>query len=1072
MKRKLSVAISLVGDSKVVMLDEPTAGMDPYSRRATWDLLLKHKKGRTMLLTTHFMDEADLLGDRIAIVHSGKLKTVGSSLYLKSKYGIGYHMNVVKKPGCDPNQIAEMIKRHIPEAELVSDVAAEATFILPKSSSPQFGSMLKELEAQKECLMFQSYGVSVTTMEEVFLKVGELEDEKLMESSDTIGEDKVSNMKKNNEKYGIENDISASDDDFNMKNSPLHSGVLKLKTGSALRNQQFRAMFSKRWHHSKRDWKALIAQVLMPALFALLAMLVANSASDDYRTYDKLDMNLAMFHKYDYTSVYTVVPDSAEAAYGPNIERYFSDNADKTYGKIEQVTTGSDAFVQKLLDLQNFNNPVDSYASMAYNETGFFAYYNNHKAAQSSPVALNWAANAKLQALLNDPNTDIRTTNWPLPTQSSDISKNIAASGTYLGVALNLVFGLGIAVSYYVLFLIHERVSSAKHMQFISGVNVSSYWTGTFAWDFVCYIVPTVFIGIILLAFNYGAYTGSNFVPSIILILLFGWASVPLMYCFTFKFQTPSTGFVVMVTLNIILGLGTLITTSVLDGIGSSGSTTKNVSDILQWVFQVIPMYAMAEGFIQMGYQYALSQNGVSAKSAWELEVTLRGMIFMAVEGFLFFFILYLIEKNKYSFGALKADHQVVSKNRDEDVIAEEARVAHGGADEELVKVKNLGKVYKSKTGNGADFTAVRNLTFGVPSGECFGLLGVNGAGKTTTFKMLTGDHPASCGDAYIDGYNISNEMEHARQRIGYCPQFDALIETLTGEELLSMYARMRGVHEKDLKRIVSSTIEHMGLSECCMRVCGSYSGGNKRKLSTAVAIVGDPPVVFLDEPTTGMDPKARRFVWNAIAKVFREGRCVVLTSHSMEECEALCTRIAIMVNGEFKCIGSPQHLRSKYGHGYNLMAKIGTHDTGPFKSFIKEHFPSAQVKEEHFGMVQFELDKSEVSLPSMFDALEKIKNELNVVDYSIAQTTLEQVFISFAEEQHNKEDIFDIVPEVKQSVGLRIACGVCTYGLSEIYFYHKRKQARDLRAHQEQHQRELDQFGQSSVQAPNVTQA
>eukprot|EP01135_Chromosphaera_perkinsii_P008446 Nk52_evm14s1360 gene=Nk52_evmTU14s1360 len=988
MKRKLSVAISLIGDSKVVILDEPTAGMDPYARRATWDLLLKHKKGRTMLLTTHFMDEADLLGDRIGIVHSGRLCTMGSSLFLKSKYGIGYHMVVVKEEGCASEACTELLRKHIPEAQLVSDVGAEISYILPSNESSAFGPMFRELEANKNSLRYASYGISVTTLEEVFLKVGEIEDK--LENKDGLA------IEIGKEKKKVSNEEFISD--------PENGTVpLKLKTGHALRHQQFNAMVLKRWHHSKRDWKAVIAQLLVPAVFALLAMLIVIAAPSDFSTYDPLNMNLAMFTKYNYqmdSQVYSEYTNSTNAE--SFVQSYFSSTADLSYGSLVNVGTGN--LTESLLNLQNFENPTDSYISVQTNGTkNLNAYYNDKKARHASPVSLNFADNVALKSLMGSDSYSITTQNWPLPSTGSDTEKNIYQNGTYGSVAILLIFGLSIAAAYYVLFLIHERTSKAKHMQFISGVDAMSYWSGTFVWDSVCYIIPTILIGIIFLAFNQSAYVGENFLPSILLILFFGWSAIPLMYCFTFKFDIPSTGFVVLVSLNILFGLGTVITTQVLDVLSDPGDTTESVNNGLKWAFQIFPFFAMGRGLSDIGTQEALRSSGASAKSPWDIEVTGRNFIFMGVEGFLFFFILYIIEKSSFGFGNISSDTEMKNESHDDDVEEEAKRIQSGGGDGDLIKVDGLGKIYKNRADPSKDFVAVRNLTFGVPAGECFGLLGVNGAGKTTTFKMLTGDHPVSNGNAYIDGFSTVTEMDKARQRIGYCPQFDALIETLTAEELLTMYAKMRGVRKSEIKKVVDDVIDHMGLRPWANRVCGSYSGGNKRKLSTAVTIVGDPPAVFLDEPTTGMDPQARRFLWNAISEVFREGRSVVLTSHSMEECEALCTRLAVMVNGEFKCIGSPQHLKSKFGKGYNVMVKVGSgsiHHTEAFKEFMMENFPSSILKEEHFGMCQYEIPRTDMSLGAMFETLESVKPKFDIADYSVSQTTLEQVFIGFAQEQ------------------------------------------------------------------------
>jgi ATP-binding cassette subfamily A (ABC1) protein 3 len=181
---------------------------------------------------------------------------------------------------------------------------------------------------------------------------------------------------------------------------------------------------------------------------------------------------------------------------------------------------------------------------------------------------------------------------------------------------------------------------------------------------------------------------------------------------------------------------------------------------------------------------------------------------------------------------------------------------------------------------------------------------------------MITGDEAVDSGSIILDSINLGSNMRQAQRRMGYCPQFDALIDLLTGEETLYMFARLRGVKSHLIPPIVNSLIALMSLQKHANKPVYAYSGGNKRKLSAAVALIGDPSIVFLDEPTTGMDPKARRHFWNAIAQFRDHGKPIILTSHSMEECEALCTRLAIMVNGKFKCLGSIQHLKSKFGAG------------------------------------------------------------------------------------------------------------------------------------------------------------
>ncbi|POM61236.1 ABC transporter ABCA1 lipid exporter family, partial [Phytophthora palmivora] len=177
MKRKLSVAISLLGDSSLVFLDEPTSGMDPYSRRSTWEILLNNRNDRVMVLTTHFMDEADILGDRIAIMAEGELRCCGSSLFLKNQFGAGYNLTLVKDDAkCDDKAVTNLIKSYVPSAELLSNVGSEIAFQLPQKSSPMFAPMFTDMDNKMGTLGLLSYGISATTLEEVFIKVAEADD--------------------------------------------------------------------------------------------------------------------------------------------------------------------------------------------------------------------------------------------------------------------------------------------------------------------------------------------------------------------------------------------------------------------------------------------------------------------------------------------------------------------------------------------------------------------------------------------------------------------------------------------------------------------------------------------------------------------------------------------------------------------------------------------------------------------------------------------------------------------------------------------------------------------------------
>lgn len=265
---------------------------------------------------------------------------------------------------------------------------------------------------------------------------------------------------------------------------------------------------------------------------------------------------------------------------------------------------------------------------------------------------------------------------------------------------------------------------------------------------------------------------------------------------------------------------------------------------------------------------------------------------------------------------------------------------------------------------------------------------------------MLTGDTDVTMGEAFVNGFSILSQMDQCRQSLGYCPQFDALDPLLTGREHLRLYARLRGLDEASAKKATEWGLKKLGLAAYSDRCAGTYSGGNKRKLSTAIALIGNPSIVFLDEPTSGMDPGARRFLWNSILEMIKGGQSVVLTSHSMEECEALCSRLGIMVNGQFKCIGSIQHLKNRFGSGYTLTIRCDEGRTIEVIDKIRTLLPQAEMKEEHHTQLQYQLPIAETRLPVVFRHMEELRVLGILEDYSLTQTTLDEVFVRFASEQ------------------------------------------------------------------------
>lgn len=334
----------------------------------------------------------------------------------------------------------------------------------------------------------------------------------------------------------------------------------------------------------------------------------------------------------------------------------------------------------------------------------------------------------------------------------------------------------------------------------------------------------------------------------------------------------------------------------------------------------------------------------------------------------------------------------------DEDISAEiehvEASAGEGG-----LRVVHVSKRF-------GKYVAVDDATFGVARNECFALLGPNGAGKSTTFNLIRGEIAPSAGDVYVEDVSVTSDRAKARTHLGVCPQFDA-IDRMNVTETLEFYARLRGLRKEDLRRNVDMLIYSVGLTNFRERMAAKLSGGNRRKLSLGIALMADPSVLLLDEPSSGMDAASKRVMWRTLAKV-SAGRSILLTTHSMEEADALASRAGIIARNML-AVGSCDRLRLRYSNAYFLhfVCKGGVHASEYEMSAV---YDWAQIKFAghevrvldmmYHGQVRLSVDGRgddglTFQLLDVLRAIEEDRKKLGVEFYSVAQASLEQVFLS-----------------------------------------------------------------------------
>lgn len=226
--------------------------------------------------------------------------------------------------------------------------------------------------------------------------------------------------------------------------------------------------------------------------------------------------------------------------------------------------------------------------------------------------------------------------------------------------------------------------------------------------------------------------------------------------------------------------------------------------------------------------------------------------------------------------------------------------------------MKEMAIVIQNLTKRFEDVTAVDDLNLEIEKGELFGLLGPNGAGKTTVIKVLCGLLSPTNGTATVGGYDVQKETAKVKELIGVCPQDTAAYPYLTGRENVELFGNLHAMPKDRLKKSTDELLEKLSLTEDANRRLGKYSGGMKRRINLIMALVHDPEIAFLDEPTVAMDPQSRHAVWDFIRELKKRGKTIILTTHYMEEAEELCDRVGIIDHGKLIALGSPKQLKDK----------------------------------------------------------------------------------------------------------------------------------------------------------------
>lgn len=729
---------------------------------------------------------------------------------------------------------------------------------------------------------------------------------------------------------------------------------------------QVKALMAKRFHIYKRDKCGLICELIIPILLTILGLCFLQVGWSKNSPAKLLDTSAfpspqrMLFNKdliENTVDNYWTPEDFAANLPGP--EDYwqieYNDDPDikykKFYKAVEAQRYVGDPEPFRFGSMEFFRANKDTYE---FCTNVFF----NTTSSQVVPYFTQYLYESILKTA--NPNIKFNTVNAPFPefyvfsiraqsTQAIDFS-------TIISIALAIIPCVTIGL------IIKEREGQLKQMQTISGASLTAYWVSNMISDIVKTYIPILIILLLNWAFDlqYEGVWG--------LLLLYPVSIVPFTYVVSFLFTRDTTAQIMLLFVNFLAGGIIPNMIYYFQNIPS----TADLGDSMRWWFVWLPSFCVGEGIVFSSTYKELNLARVGIGKVPFLPhvnqintdvyalVNLGGnYIIMAATGLICVILLCIIESGIFkkctNCTLCKVPRRSVQDDDDldNDVAAEDERIAaqsdnngqnQDEANQQLldeanqadgvdsIRVHKLRKAYTSLIRE--PHLAVDGISFGVNYGECFGLLGVNGAGKSTTFKSLTGDIVPQSGEISIGGNNVlsSSGFAKARQMIGYCPQSNTVFPMLTVKEHMWLFAQIKGIPASQREAIIEQIINQFTLNTQQNKLAGTLSGGNMRKLSMAIALIGNPSIILLDEPSTGMDPEARRFMWNLVEKISQRDKnsAVVLTTHSMEEVEALSTKMGIMERGgNFRCFGSSQHIKNKFATGFEIQTKIvmSTHD-------------------------------------------------------------------------------------------------------------------------------------------------
>ena len=863
-KRKLCIALALLSGGKITILDEPTSGMDVIAKKQLWDFLKSYQKGKIIIVTTHSLEEAEFLGNRIGIMSDGRLICYGTSPYLKTKYPCGININLIinSKVFNENNKkiIYEKIKEYDPQAEI--KVASKGVFSINiQENNEQIYNILNYVEESKSLYGVEDYIVGSASLEDVFLKINNKSNIKDMKYT-----------KQNIEFGAIIPEFRQEPAGFWLQlSSQLYRNFLPifrnkilfiLELGGALTCSYIFTIFFRDEIISSHNYKEVDSTAL---IFFGLSIVVGYIVYLGGFVYEKIKERKTKTKYLLYLS-------------GCNMWSYWCAFLIIDFFKLILFSILS---MIPLFYISNFSNlgfyilsclPMMCLSSLA------FVYF----------FSLFW--------------------------RDEDSGTKILLSSIFISaLAMGFIYA-------YILMPLSSRSDFFKEI-FYNFLEKRFLFT---LFD----ITPLTSLGLTLyrVAYSYELHLGKdreiinkyyrpiwyiisgnmmqliNFIAYFILLVLHETGALSRCFMkmhsseseFVFSEESVAEDFYAYNNLRNPL----IYYQNANNSQNSSNNNNQNVNNI---------------NIDTSNNINSINDSRSQTQSSIDIDTTHQNNI---------------INSNNINNNNIIIQNSIPNQVNQANPMINNNNNINPFVQAEINKIRTNPNISTKIEGLYKTFfncckknvRVVNNLYLGLEPNEKFGLLGFNGSGKTTTFRAITNELVYEKGSITLFGYDGKTQFDKLRPMIGYCPQENPLFDYMKVREIIKFYLNLKKSNET-----IESVCSTFNLSKYLDTYCVNLSGGNKRKLTFAIALMNKPSLLLLDEPSTGVDPESRRIMWKNINNLSNTGHQynMILTTHSIEEAEILCDRVSWLKKGNFVCIGNPEQLKLKYSNGYKLHIKF-----------------------------------------------------------------------------------------------------------------------------------------------------